>query len=333
MSNTKWKTGFLKTGLPLEYVTSNILNGKGYSIFGEYPYLRPNENGDYKEFSIDIRAHKCLDSNERLFVLDVLLECKFRQEGTVWIFSPFPSDTMAIGLVHSTEDLVPVRLQGNALWEFEKNVGYCVSGVELMNNGGGNTDGARHGVFQLRYGMPVLLKNSYEHTLEHIWSAGRYIDFICPILVTTADLRVIKPNLQLEHFTNADELDDVSELREAVILNESPGPQLQGFADSLAEELVNSRPDLAQRLAALDEVLVGTEWENRYAPDLDTIKRSFGHSAERVLIVNYKYLDSVLSKLEGALLEDISTEKVYATIDESQKEFSLKLVGSDGDGT
>lgn len=324
MSDTKWKTGFLKTGLPLEYVTSNILNEKDYSIFGEYPYLRPNENGDYKEFSIDIRAHKCIDNHDRLYVLDVLIECKFRQEGTVWVFSPFPSNTMAIGLVHSTENLVPVRLQGDALWNFEKNIGYCVSGVELMNNGGGNTDGARHGVFQLRYGMPVLLKNSYELALDHTWCAGRYIDFICPILVTTAELRVIKPNLQLEDFTNADELDDVSEIRAAVILNESAGPQLQGFADSLAEKLISSRPELSQRLIELSKVLRGDEWINRYAPDLNTIMRSFGHSAERVLIVNYKHLDSILSKLEEALLEDISTEKIYASIDESKDGFSLK---------
>lgn len=333
MSNTKWKNGFLKTGLPLEYVTSNILNEKGYSIFGEYPYLRPNENGEHKEFSIDIRAHKCLDDNERFFVLDTLIECKFRQKGTVWIFSPFPSDLMPIGLVHTTEDLTPVRLQGDSLWEFEKNIGYCVSGVELMNNGGGNTDGSRHGVFQLRYGMPVLLKDSYEHTLDYAWSSGRQINFICPILVTTADLRVIKPNLQLEHFTGAEELDDVSELREALILNESPGPQLQAFADSLAEDLINSRPELAHRLTVLDEVLVGAEWENRSAPDLDSIKRSFGHSTERVLIVNYQHLDNVLSKLEEVILEDIITEKVYAIIDMSQKDFSLKLMDSEEDGT
>lgn len=107
MPNKKWKTGFLKTGLPLEYVTSNILNAKGYSIFGEYPYVRPNENGDYREFSIDIRAHKCLNSDDRLFVLDALVKCKFRQPGTTWIFSPFPSDSMPIGLVHTPKIWFP----------------------------------------------------------------------------------------------------------------------------------------------------------------------------------------------------------------------------------
>jgi len=324
LSDKKWKTGLLKTGLPLEYVTANILNDMGYSIFGEYPYARPNENGELKEFSIDIRTHKCLDSNEKLFVLEMLVECKYRQPGTTWIFSPYPvEDGIPIGLVHSTEDLVPVRLHGQSLWKFEEDIGYCVSGVELMNNGGGNTDGARHGVFQLRYGMPILQKHLYEHVLDHSWSAGRNIDFLCPILVTTADIRVIKPNLQLEDFLNASELDEVSELREAIILNERPGPQLESFADLLAEEFISSRPELESRLAALDKVLVGEEWETRYAPDVDTIRRSFSQSTERVLIVNYKFFKSVISKLEKALMEDIATEKVYAKIDDEKSEFSL----------
>ncbi len=57
----KWKTGFLKTGLPLEYVTSNIFNKLGHEIFGEYPYIRPNESKELKEFSVDLRTYKCLD--------------------------------------------------------------------------------------------------------------------------------------------------------------------------------------------------------------------------------------------------------------------------------
>jgi len=324
LSDKKWKTGFLKTGLPLEYVTANTLNEMGHTIFGEYPYIRPNENEELKEFSIDIRTHKCLDSNEKLFVLDMLVECKYRQPGTTWIFSPYPTDDfMPIGLIRSTEDLVPVRLHGNSLYKFEESIGYCVSGAELMNNGGGNTDGARHGVFQLRYGMPVLQKFLYEHVLDHSWFAGRNIDFLCPILVTTADMRVIKPNLQFEDFLNASELDEVSEFREAIILNERPGPQLESCADSLAEEFISSRPELESRLVKLDKVLSGEEWEARHAPDVDTIRRSFSQSTERVLIVNYKFFKSVISKLEKALMEDISTEKVYAKIDDDKSEFSL----------
>ncbi|MEX0778838.1 MAG: hypothetical protein WD037_03840 [Balneolales bacterium] len=328
MSNTKWKNGLLKTGLPLEYVAANILNDLEHNIFGEYPYIRPDETGSSKEFSIDIRTHKCIDSEDRLFVLDMLVECKYRQPETNWIFSPYPSDTMPIGLIHSTEDLVPIRLHGESVWEFEESIGYCVNGIELVNNGSGNKKGAMHGVFQLRYGMPTLLKNNYEHTIDHTWSNGRDLDFLCPILVTTADLRVIKPSLELENFTLASELDDITEIREAVILNERPGPQLQEFANSLAEEFINNRPYLQDRLQALDKFLVGKEWESRQAPDIDTITRSFENCTERVLIINYNSLKSVLKKLEGALIKDISTEKVYAKAEGRKENFTLVKLDS-----
>ena len=70
-SSSKWKTGFLKIGLPLEYVTSNILNRIGHEIFGEYPYIRPNESRELKEFSVDLRTHKCLDDEDKLIILSI----------------------------------------------------------------------------------------------------------------------------------------------------------------------------------------------------------------------------------------------------------------------
>ncbi|MBF9251853.1 hypothetical protein I2I11_00955 [Pontibacter sp. 172403-2] len=309
-----WKKGLLRTGLPLEYVTSGILNNKGHEIFGDYPYIRPNENKELKEFSVDIRTHKCLASNERLFTLSMLIECKYRQPGTSWIFSPYPSSIVPIGLVQSSEDLVPVRLNGSSVYEFEESIGYCISGVELDSNGNGKTDGAKHGAFQLRFAMPVLLKSSFEHVLKYDWYEGRTIELLCPILVTTSEIRVIKPNLALSDFDIAKELDDVTELREAVILNEGTGPQLKEFADSLADEFVKNHPELQNRLSELDTVLVGEEWEKRYSPDIDTIKRIFSSSAERVLIVNYEYLDIIIERLESAIMKDIENEEVYGKI-------------------
>lgn len=309
-----WKKGLLKTGLPLEYVTSNILNNKGYEIFGDYPYIRPNENKELKEFSVDIRTHKSLAIKERLFTLSMLIECKYRQPGTSWIFSPYPSSIVPIGLVHSSEKLVPVRLDSSSLYDFEDSIGYCISGIELDSNGNGKTDGAKHGAFQLRFAMPVLLKSTFEHVLEHNWYEGRFINLLCPILVTTSEIRVIKPNLALSDFDNAKELDDVSELREAVILNEGTGPQLEEFADSLAEEFIQNHPELERRLLELGNVLVSEEWGNRYSPDLDTIRHAFSSSAERVLIVNYEYLDNIIEKLESAIMKGIENEKVYGKV-------------------
>lgn len=312
--NNKWKVGFLKTGLPLEYVTSNILNKSGHEIFGEYPYIRPNERNDLEEFSVDLRTWKCIDRKNKLIILSMLVECKYRQPGTSWVFSPYPSETVPIGIINSTEDLVPVRIGSDAIYEFENDIGYCIGGVELNSDGNGNTSGTKHGIFQLRFAMPEFVKNDYESALKSNYSDGRFIDLSCAILVTTADIRVIKPNLNLNHFTSAEVLDDVTELREAIILNERAGPQLQKFADSLADEFINQHPELEKRLLEIDKVLVGKEWKSRMSPDIDTIKRNIGYSTERILIVNHQYFEKTILNLEKAIMKDIKKEKVYGKV-------------------
>lgn len=312
--NNKWKIGFLKSGLPLEYVASNILNKNGHEIFGTYPYIRPDETKTLKEFSVDLRSFKCLDANERLITLSLLVECKYRQPGTTWIFSPLPSTTIPIGLVRSSEDLVPIRLSGDAVWKFEEKIGYSISGVELKSNGDGKSDDVKHGVFQLRFAMPVLLKKTFQQVLNNNWSNGRNIDLICPILVTTSEIRLIKPNLNFNEFIQAEDLNDVSEVKEAIILNERSGPQLQEFADSLANEFIDNNPKLPKRLSDLDDILIGKEWEKRHAPDIDTIKRSFNQSTERILVVNFDSFEKVMSKLELSIKKDLQSVKVYGRV-------------------
>lgn len=323
--NTKWKTGLLKTGLPLEFVTTNILNKLDHKIFGEYPYIRPNESKELKEFSVDIRTYKTLDNynDERLIILSMLVECKYRQPGTSWIFSPYPSDLIPLGILNSTEDIVPVRIENEAVLKFEQKIGYCISGVELSPDGTGNTNGAKHGLFQLKFAMPEFLKNDYANGLEHTYYEGRFIDLSCAVLVTTADIRLIKKDINLDDFKSAEDLDAVTELKEAIILNETPGPQLQEFADSIAEDLFKKHPELNKRLEDIDKVLVGKEWKNRCAPDLDTIKRSIGYSAERILIVNHKFLEKTIKNLEKAIQKDIRKEKVYGKVIENENGFDI----------
>ena len=52
-NNTKWKDHLLKTGLPLEFLTAIEFESRGHSNWGEYPYLKRNENGVLTEFSVD----------------------------------------------------------------------------------------------------------------------------------------------------------------------------------------------------------------------------------------------------------------------------------------
>jgi hypothetical protein len=126
----------------------------------------------------------------------------------------------AIGLVHTTEDLLPIRFNSHGLYEWEQRIGYCVAGIELGTDGNGVRDKLMHGVYQLRYAMPRLFLSGCENAIGSSWLDAPAVGMLCPILITTAELRVLKSGLSLETFQDADDLDDVSESRDAVILNE-----------------------------------------------------------------------------------------------------------------
>ena len=70
-------------------------------------------------------------------------------------------------------------------------------------------------------------------------------------------------------------------------------------------------------------MLIGKEWNSRSAPDIDTIKRSFGYSAERLLIVNHKYLEKTIKNLEKAVLKDIKKKKVYGKVIKKDDNFEI----------
>jgi hypothetical protein len=327
-SDKKWKTGLLKSGLPLEYVTARTLSELGYHMLGEYPYMRSAESGGEKEFSVDIRAHKLFQDGERLHALNLLIECKYRQLGTSWIFAESLADFHAVGLVQTTEDLLPIRFNSDELYKFEERIGYCVTGIELGADGAGIRDKLMHGVYQLRYAMPRLFLSECGSAVGNFWLDIPVVGMLCPILVTTAELRVLKPGLSLQHFQDAAELDDVSERKDAVILNEQSGPHLQSFADTLADAFLSANPTLENRLRALAKVLVGPEWQSRRAPDLESVRRSFGHTAERVLIVRHETLPKVLSEFDTAVRGHLAQQKIYGSI--AQVGAGLRVVGLDG---
>lgn len=323
MSNTKWKKGLLKTGLPLESVVTNELSKHGHMISGEYPYIRPNESNQLKEFSVDIKTFKSLDveglghSN----YLELLVECKYRQPGTSWVFSPYPSETIMIGLIHTTEDIQPYKSLGTHCFDYELDTGFCIKGVEISVNGEGYNDNVRHGVFQLRYAMPVLMNHAYEMVYD--LTMGKGVFHLCPILVTTAVLRVFKPNLSMDDFQNAESIDEVTEIKKSIIINEDQGPQLKEFSEKIANKFIDERKDLEQLLSLIDNALTGDAWKNRHAPDLDTVKRSFNHATERVLIVNNEYLDEELERLETSLIKSIESTKIYGHLEYEVDKFTL----------
>jgi hypothetical protein len=321
--NKKWKLSLLKSGLPLEAVVANQLISLGHHVLGEYPYLRPDEKNEIREFSVDIRTFSNVQPTEPSHALSMLVECKYRNPHTTWLFAPVPSDSYAIGLLHDTSDLATVRFHNDALWRFEEKIGYCVGGVEIAPDGTCNRDAVRHGVSQLRFAMPTLVERALKSAYEDLWSEGRHVEFCCPILVTTADIRILRSGVSLAEVEAAESLDEISSQKDALICNEQSGPQLQEYADRIADSFVRGASSLGRRMKALQKVLVGPEWRSRVAPDTSTVVSSFAHSSERVLIVNHAAFPSVLEKLQAALEFHTTLSSEYGRLAKSAESVCL----------
>src|SRR5437773_1986873 len=88
-----WKDALLKSSLPLEQLVSETLESNGFTIGGEYSYVRPNEHNARTEFSIDLHTDDTvMRKSEKVEIearLNLLVECKYCSPGVKWIFSPY----------------------------------------------------------------------------------------------------------------------------------------------------------------------------------------------------------------------------------------------------
>ena len=229
-NNDRWKDYLLKSSLPLEQIVSEKLEQNGWHIWGEYSYFRPNEQNIDTEFSIDLSAAKSLepiesdiDSN-----LNLLIECKYNYPGTKWVFSSPPKEDN----VYYTGMYCLLDKLSHKLIRYTEVGQSCSRGIVLTNTGS-DPNSITHGLNQLRYGMPSLIceATSYSYT-ENPPSF-----FLSLLLVTNAELYVLKPRQSLETYQAAQTLEDVAERVNALIVSQDMGPHLREHCQRLFDSL------------------------------------------------------------------------------------------------
>lgn len=227
----KWKDRFLSSGLPLEHCVSKVLVDLGFTVNGEFQYSRygPNSSGD---FSIDINADgfvPAMDAQKLAGELKVLVECKYRSDQKVWVFSPdvnkntewSPFDESG---VRQFPSFTAYKYSCDAVYSLCAEPAHTFKGVELnLSNGDATADGIRHGINQLRYALPEVFAS-----LVRSNSIGHPVDcnpfFVLPILVTNAPLYLMKVETDIADVRNAGSLDDFAERVDCVDLrSESAG--------------------------------------------------------------------------------------------------------------
>lgn len=109
----------------------------------------------------------------------------------------------------------------------------------------------KHGIAQLRYAMPGLMRDEILNNLTgHIEDNQPFI--ICPILLTTADLYVVNRNSKIADVEAADELHELAKVVPYLILYSGYGPEFGRHTERACKvllEFVNHKA-----VEAIDEI-------------------------------------------------------------------------------
>ena len=248
MTNKQWKDGFMSSGLPLEFETAKVLSEGGFSIDPEFHYKRFDADaGQTKDFSVDLHGtlyFPTSNPNEIHASLELLIECKYRAPNKTWVFLPDVNRSdFALGTrghtIRAIDEFSVSQIPGDPIYDFEQNTHWCYKGLEINLSTGDAYDAEiKRGINQLQYGLPRLI--SEEIHCQVVCHADNTTPFfVLPILVTTAELRVLKKNMTLNEVRNADIIDDITQKVPYLILYNSFGPDFVAHSKVQFQQLAN----------------------------------------------------------------------------------------------
>lgn len=299
-SNTdkKWKDALLRSSLPLENMVAELLSKKNFESNGQFSYLRKNEHNISTEFSVDLEAFTLIGLGKGRYgaTLNLLLECKYSHPTVKWVFSPVPFGNYLIGYINYFEELCTKRIvKSDPLYDFENGLIYCTRGIALHEKDV-DEKSIEHGLSQLRFALPNLVEQMLSAQMSKLHDEDLNIAIICPVLVTTAPLYVLKPDLDFEAYQKSNCIEDVAEKVDSLVVHQSISPQLSKYIDEIIANLYKHYSLIDKRLSLLTKLIKGdSPFEVAFSKIRfeDHIKRA----PERILIVNYYHLEKTIVEL------------------------------------
>ncbi len=308
----KWKDHLLKTSLPLEYLVAEKLSELKYGIQGEYHYLRPNEQSIPTEFSIDIWAVNNLFKRNIGFwaIINYLIECKYCHEGIKWLFAPLTKTATEhlfdISVIHTLDKLCTRQIfDKRPIWNIINQFPLCFKGVELLPNDA-TVQNIERGRSQLRYGIPRLAIHLSETQMMIFNDEDLHVEFICPILVTTADLFVLNKGLKLKKFKNANDINDIAYKVPAIILTNPYSHIFQDYTNKIISDFHKKSPSAKDRLEQIETLVIKItgEGENRtYNWSSIFFDWDIRETSQRILVVNYDSLETILKLIRNSVIK------------------------------
>jgi hypothetical protein len=299
MSKKTWKNHLLSSGVPLEYSVIRIFEQLGIRDPGEYRYERATPDGLSQVFSVDVLATK-VDPDRDLHI-ECLVECKYRHDGTKWIFVPRDygeifshGPSFANLFVTMDQCCVDRKLDRTVLDKFEQTYPLCARGIELLPDDA-NPETIEQAVQQLRYGVVAKAVDAidWQIFMSGVESRTRmYV--IIPIVVTTAELWRLKVGTTVEDIRNAEEITTVAEPHDVLVFHQKP--------DNLNERDTKERfkKELTPFRNELDELLKQT---NNY--NLNSFSDNFARSTPSLfIIISYERVKTAMKNLHSFFASD-----------------------------
>ena len=246
MANSqKWKDKLLSSSFPLEFEAMRCLADKGFYVSSDFSYSRL-DGGTQKDFSVDVEARAFTpfgEENNLTGTVHLLVECKYRKDGTSWLFLPDPNEPefspFTIGqTIRAVDNFSKNVLAPNSVVLFDENLPFCFKGVEIdLINASAYDKEIKHGLNQLHYALPSLLVSEINSSTWASIDPGRPF-FICPILLTTAPIYLAKDSFSVDLVKASSELIEIADRVPYLITYQDVSPDfiqhcIREFSDKL----------------------------------------------------------------------------------------------------
>ncbi len=317
--NNKWKDRLLSSSVPLEYEVAKILTKEKFFVDYDFAYQRFDEREE-KEFSIDIRATGYYPFNDPSNIdieVDILVECKYRNPDVKWAFLQIlnPDDDTSILTgepVKFIDDFSEVRFKKT--WNVLEISNGSNKGIEINTiNGEVHDTGIHHGINQLIYSLPIVLSRAIKNSLEsHLDDVFPYA--FCPILVTTAELRLLNFDFSIDSVKNAESLENMSDEVPYLVYHTDLYPSFTKHCENVFKNIPDEE-DL-ERFTYFNELrslmITSINGEKNEDPDIrfyetdhlmKTLKHGNGQGYfNEVIICNLKHLPDLINMIKEALI-------------------------------
>ena len=306
----KWKHRLLSSGLPLEHIAMRLLGEQHFLNCGPYSY-RIGAKDDEKAGSVDIHGFRILkEIPESQGGFDLLVECKYSNPSVRWVFCSLTGyqSTLAEPFFYFDE-LSEHKIERDRLDKYAGSWRCCGRGAAISSDSSDDRQ-ISHGLEQLRYGCISRCSGIFMRTAAALRKdtsyvlAGHGVTMCLPVLVTNAELWILRRRIDLKVIYTSQSLKDIADKVDYLVCFEKAGPEKNRFCFEEMRKLKNAYPQTDQFLEGamkrLDERGIAHHPYKGISDMLGIMQAKMEDSTEKIAVVSLSAFKRWLGDLAKA---------------------------------